>query len=145
LSVPSWYVCYELCSQCKLMMYVEPPAALCNELFPWVESEQAALAQRRDTIGPFAADMALHHFLQLLIFLRQVVMQDTAVLSLKYPECPIFRQSPFDSLAFRAFSATSAIVLETAEREGLARLSSLPQNVANSFRGLIPHQPVEHN
>lgn len=104
-------------------------------LFPWVESEQAALDARQAS-GVKLSDIALKQFLRLLVWLRRVVLQDCAVLYSKYPSCGMFRYAPFNTPTFRAFASTSAAIVSRAEEDARHALKSLPDNVVTSFRGL---------
>ncbi|KAF8257779.1 hypothetical protein EI94DRAFT_1418266, partial [Lactarius quietus] len=82
---------------------LELPAELLAAVFPWVEQEQDNLTQRQAS-GSQADDIALKQLLRLLVWLRCVLLQDCAVLYAKYPSCPMFRYSPFDSPAFCQFA-----------------------------------------
>ena len=60
--------------------YIEPPAELLQQIFPWVEEQAAALEVRVKALGRPAKDLALKQFLCLLVWLQQVLLQDAAVL-----------------------------------------------------------------
>ncbi|KAF8263254.1 hypothetical protein EI94DRAFT_1807551 [Lactarius quietus] len=114
---------------------LEPPAELLAAVFPWVEQEQDNLTQRQAS-GSQADDIALKQLLRLLVWLRCVLLQDCAVLYAKYPSCPMFRYSPFDSPAFRQFASSSLSMVDQAEEEVRQVLKNLPKDVAATFRGL---------
>jgi hypothetical protein len=120
----------------------EPPADLLLYVFPWVEQEQEALRSRaRD--NPLANDMALKQFLQLLIWLRKVLLQDAAVLFMQDPSCPIFRYSIFQSAAFRDFAVASQQALINAEKKARAAFERLPDHLIKSLQGILTNSRVE--
>jgi hypothetical protein len=120
----------------------EPPANLLAHVFPWVEQEQAALhARARD--NPLANDMALKQFLQLLIWLRTVLLQDAAVLFVQDPSCPIFRYSVFQTAAFRDFAAASQQALTDAEEKARLSFERLPDHLVKSLQGILTNSRLE--
>ncbi|KAF5381020.1 hypothetical protein D9615_004052 [Tricholomella constricta] len=116
---------------------LKPSTALCKSLFSWVEPELAALEGRNHAFGKAALDKTLHSFLNLLKLLRVVILQDAAVLSIKYPHCPLWRHAPFSLPEFRVFAAAASSVIHRAEEEACHRLKNLPEAVAASFRGMV--------
>jgi hypothetical protein len=113
--------------------YSEPPAELLAEVFPWIEKEQEALlARTRD--NPRANDMALKQFLQLLIWLRRVLLQDAAVLFSHNSSYSIFQHSIFPTVAFHNFAASSQLVLRKAEEEARLSFENLPDRLVKGFR-----------
>jgi len=114
-----------------------PPPELVGLIFPWIEEEQTALKERMARLGKVAKDEALMYFLVLLKHLRMVLLQDAAVLSSKYPGIPLFQFPPFNSEAFKSFSASSAQIIETAESEARENLKNLPEQYATSIQGFM--------
>ena len=106
-------------------------------IFPWVEDEQKNLKARRDALGTAAVDNTLAAFLEVLLRLRRVILQDAACLSLKYSGCAFFHYPPFNTPQFSAFANSAATTIENAEQEARHWLSQLPEHVANSFRGVV--------
>lgn len=117
--------------------FVEPPAELASSIFPWVESEKAALDDRHARQGKPAQDEALSKFLSLLQFLRRVLLQDAAVLSFKYPGLPIFDSHPFNTDCFRRFALSSSAAIQRAEEDARLKLERLPETIAVSMRGAL--------
>ena len=122
---------------------LEPPEALINTLFPWAEEEQLALVRRQREHGLVASDIALEHFLKMLIWLRRVIVQDAAVLAIKYLSCQLFTHPPFNTPLFHSFVVGSSKTLHDAEDEARARLTILPDAIASSFRGIISNQTIQ--
>jgi len=114
-----------------------PPPELIVSIFPWVEEKQVALKERIACIGRVAKDEALFYFLALLKYLRKVLLQDAGVLFSKYPSIPLFQFPPFDSEAFKSFSASSAQIIETAESDARQNLKNLPEQYATSIQGFM--------
>ncbi|KAF5385999.1 hypothetical protein D9615_002501 [Tricholomella constricta] len=116
---------------------LEPPDDLCSTLFPWAESELAALDERIRILGNVATDVTLRSFLNFLQILRRIILQDAAVLFVKFPDCPLWRQAPFNRTEFREFAGTASVIIHRAEEEARHRLKDLPESVAASFRGMV--------
>jgi Centromere DNA-binding protein complex CBF3 subunit, domain 2 len=123
-------------------IYLEPPAELLAEVFPWVEREQAALLVQTQN-NPLANDMALRQFLQLLIWLRRVLIQDAAVLFSHDSSPHIFQHSIFHTAAFHNFAAASQLALITAEEEAQLAFKNLPDRFARSLRGTLTNFKME--
>lgn len=68
---------------------IDPPPELPTVIFLWVKNEQRALAERCRTTGHAAKDSALSFFLNLLIRLWHILLQDMAVLSTFSQLCSI--------------------------------------------------------
>jgi hypothetical protein len=116
----------------------EPPPELLRAIFPWVEEEQTALKQRHTTLGRRGQDQALANFLELLSRLRHVILQDAAILSVKYPSCTFFNKyPPFNTAQFAAFASPSAEIIGRVEEEQKHQLTKLPENIAGTLRGIL--------
>jgi hypothetical protein len=114
-----------------------PPPELLGSIFPWIEEEELALADRVVRFGKVAKDEALVYFLNLLKYLRTVLMQDAAVLCSAYSNLPIFRFAPFDTQTFKTFSATSTQIIKNAESDAHENLKNLPEQYAMSIQGFM--------
>jgi hypothetical protein len=95
---------------------LEPPTELLQQIFPWVESELAALNARAQD-NRCSKDIALRQFLKLLLWLRTVLLQDGAVLYSLYPHSRLYSYRPFNTKLFREFAARSVAIVEHAESE----------------------------
>lgn len=104
-------------------------------LFPWAEAQKSALEYRPQQLGKKADNFALAQFLDLLIVFRRILLQDSAILFVQYPEWSMWNYTPFNLPLFREFSHTSTEIIHAAEEESRANLASIPHNVAESFRG----------
>ncbi|PPQ83383.1 hypothetical protein CVT24_006465, partial [Panaeolus cyanescens] len=113
---------------------LDPPQSLLLSIFPWVEREQQALKDRI-IADSRAEDGVLGHFLNMLVFLRCIILQDAAVLFQQFPDAPIWKYAPFNSVEFKSFSAQSTAIIQQAEESARQSLSNLPSNIANTFRG----------
>ena len=105
-------------------------------IFPWVEEELEALQLQQNTCEN-AQDFALSNFLKLLIYLREVLVQDLALLIHQVPRCPIFSYPPFNLPAFRDFASRVPSQISLADDQARAALQNLPENLANSFSGIV--------
>jgi hypothetical protein len=107
---------------------LEPPDDLIKQIFPWVESEQAALNTRSQQ-DACSKDIALRQFLKLLLWLRVVLLQDAAVLYMQYPHCRIFSFRPFNTKPFWDFAASSVETMTHAEAEACLAYKNLPEHL----------------
>ncbi|KAK7049043.1 hypothetical protein R3P38DRAFT_3345932 [Favolaschia claudopus] len=121
---------------------LQPPPAVLALIFPWVEDELKKL-DTREAANRMARDIALRHFLGLLIWLRTVIVQDAAVLYTRHPSAAIFQYPPFNSSTFRTFAAQSASVIAKAEKDVALALESLPQNIANTFTAAMSRLAID--
>jgi hypothetical protein len=120
---------------------LDPPPELLSQIFPWIEDQQAALVDR-ERCNPLARDIALAQFLNLLIWLRTVILQDTAVLYCEYPRLPLFQYLPFNSAAFHAFANASTAILARAASDAEMALKSLPENLVSSMNGFLTRSTI---
>lgn len=115
-----------------------------SELFPWVETEQDAYEGRLNKFGKKATDHSLRHLLELMIYLRIVLLQDAAVLYQKYPDLTLWKYAPFNQQDFHTFSKESCAVLEKAELEATEHLKRLPDQLASTLRGVVQSMNIQH-
>lgn len=114
----------------------EPPAELLENIFPWVETELAAL-ELRERENPLARDIALHQFFKLLVWFRILLLQDCALLYMQNPQSPLFTYPPFNSTVFREFAASSVDRIADVEARGRLAVKNLPQNLVRGFQGAV--------
>jgi hypothetical protein len=110
---------------------------LLTAIFPWIEDERAALDLRVQQIGRRANDYALRNFLLLLVWFRRVLLQDAAVIYHSHPSCQIFGFAPFNTTAFKQFSAAAPASIVEAEQAASIALQNLPEHMVRSVRGII--------
>lgn len=132
---PDSYTCSRNCLQ--------PPSALITSIFPWIEDEQRALADRRQQYGKRGEDYALDQFLNLLIFLRVVLLQDAALIYVEHPDCRVFNYAPFDSTLFRDWAETSKATVEAAEKAAREAFKNVPANIISSIHGVLVTERIE--
>jgi hypothetical protein len=108
-------------------------------IFPWVEEEMSAYDERRKDSenGKKATDFALKNFLTLLIEFRTILLQDAALLYMKYPDANIWKYEPFNTPAFVQFSQSSESILTHAAISARHRLETLPETVSISMNGIL--------
>src|SRR5947209_9611980 len=87
---------------------IDPPEALRGEVFPWVDNwleryRLASLSDARFTEGGLDDDPDLSRevLLRLLSVLRDIFLQDAAVLQARQPENPLWRHALFRHPAWR--------------------------------------------
>ncbi|KAF7330285.1 hypothetical protein MVEN_02466400 [Mycena venus] len=127
---------------------LEPPEDVLKALFPFVEPELEKFAKRK-LENRQSEDFALKQFLELLDWLRTVLIQDAAVLYDEHRDAPMFQFSPFDSPSFRTFAHKATATIKKAEENAALQLKNLPQNYANTFSGIVTHltmqQQLQHD
>jgi len=121
----------------------EPPPILLLQLFPWLEGELEALVTRQHH-HRHSQDVALQHFLHLLVWLRIVLLQDAAILYTKYPDANIFAYAPFNTPVFRTFATSSTAAIEEVEEAAHLAFKDCPENLARGLRGAIAAQQLEN-
>ena len=132
-----------MCPHCP-----DPPADLLSQVFPWIEEQQRALEERSQA-DRLMQDIALRHFLELLVWLRRVLLQDAALLFGLYPTAPIFKYAPFCTLAFQTFASNASTVVRDVEKRARTAFENLPEHLVGSLRGattsLFMEQKRQHD
>lgn len=108
-----------------------------------MESELAVYNARLEEVGSAATDYSLKNFLNLLLELRTILLQDAAVLQAKYPDLHLWKYAPFNSPIFLEFSQASTSIIENAEAEARHQLESLPETVTRSMQGILETMSVQ--
>ena len=121
----------------------EPPPVLLSQLFPWLEGELEALITRQRG-HRHSQDVALQHFLHLLVWLRVVLLQDAAILYTKYPDANIFTYPPFNTPVFHAFAASSTARIDEIEEAARLAFKNCPETLARGLRGAIAAVQLEN-
>lgn len=116
-----------------ITVLIVPPQGLLKCLFPWIEREAAALAIRAQE--PRSRDIALQQFLNMLSWLRTVILQDATILYSHHPSAPIFSYSPFNTKAFRQFAALSISAISHAESAAQQAYENMPEHLVAGLRG----------
>lgn len=99
----------------------------------------------RTTLSPYNRDIALRNFLELLKWLRVVLVQDCALLYAQYPQCPIFRFAPFTFPSFITFSANAAALVTATEEKARLALHNLPDHMARSMRAYVTDLQIKQD
>ncbi|KAE8237953.1 hypothetical protein A4X06_0g9048, partial [Tilletia controversa] len=81
---------------------LEPPSNLASLLFPWADTWRPSLAGR----APAHEDKTAGLFLDLIVHLRTVLLQDAAFLQPLYPTLAVWSSVPFSSAEFASWSAS---------------------------------------
>ncbi|KAL9937844.1 hypothetical protein V8E36_003389 [Tilletia maclaganii] len=82
---------------------LDPPTTLSTKIFPWVEGKVDAVKSRASNGGE--SDGAALQFLDMMKYLRVVLLQDAVLLKKLHPSFPLWKLSPFDSAEFSAYAA----------------------------------------
>lgn len=95
-------------------------------------------------MGNAAVDNTLASFLEVLLRLRRIILQDAACLSLKHPGCALFsKYAPFNTVQFATFATSAAATIEHTEQEARHQLSHLPEHIASSFQGAMTTNNIQ--
>lgn len=121
--------------------FTDPPNEILEQLFPWIEQEQAALLSREHA-NPLARDIALRQFLSTMISFRRVLVQDLAVLFTQTPQALIYTFAPFNSTVFREFATNSTAAINAAEETARLAFKNLPQHMVASMQGVLATQNI---
>ncbi|KAE8181933.1 hypothetical protein A4X03_0g8874 [Tilletia caries] len=113
---------------------LEPDASLQQQIFPFVESEEAKVRQRHKDRGE--EDYAAVNFLQLLKWLRVVLLQDAVLLQPMFPALPIWRHAPFSTAAFQAFAQTLRNTIASTPTPFDVTMSTLVPELGRALSGL---------
>ncbi|KAF6748751.1 hypothetical protein DFP72DRAFT_1073852 [Ephemerocybe angulata] len=100
-------------------------------------NEEKAYQERLEEHGNDARDNALVYFLNLMRYLRTVLLQDMAVMAPQHPDLFLLKFSPFNTDSFRQFSSQSTAIITLAEAEAEANLKHLPEEYAASVSGAL--------
>ncbi|KAE8262475.1 hypothetical protein A4X09_0g7453, partial [Tilletia walkeri] len=136
---------------------LDPPNDLARKLWPQVDEAETAVRARQAAGGE--KDEAALAFLEMMRWLRLVLLQDAALLSTTYPSLPIWSMEPFTSTEFHAFRSalTTTIsgtphplevtVTEIIPRLGhaLADLRSSVAETTEAFKQAISTQQAEND
>ncbi|KAF9063616.1 hypothetical protein BDP27DRAFT_1367866 [Rhodocollybia butyracea] len=132
---PDSYTCSRNCLQ--------PPPELLEALFPWVEDKMKVFENRRKDFGKRAEDYSLDQFLNLLVYLRSVLLQDAALIFAEFPACHVFTFAPFNSSVFQDWAQNSRAIVDSAEAEAREAFKNIPTNLISSLRGILVTERIE--
>lgn len=107
----------------------QAPVALTKMIWPWVDG---ALAEYADGHVP-NPDTAGRHFLELLVRLRQVFLQDAAILQAEFPSSRLWRHAVFSDPAWPAFAAKVRDLEAAGEDPAHVAIGRVLPDVANSL------------
>lgn len=117
---------------------VKPPHALLRRILPDLDTWKEVHDTASLAVEPNKAAGA---FLELLSWLREVLLQDAVFLRKHYPQHPIFRDPVFKSREFAAFAAQVEDACRTAEEDSyVATLDRAIPAVAEKLRSLQSQQ-----
>jgi centromere DNA-binding complex CBF3 subunit-like protein/transcriptional activator of glycolytic enzymes GCR1 len=100
---------------------VQPPAVLTSQIWPWVDSWLARYNASITSGHSFAngglddCDIAGKQFLDMLVWLRVILLQDAAILQHQFPLFPLWQHPIFCSLDWRHFADDVLVAHNTAE------------------------------
>ena len=90
-------------------------------------------------------DIALRNFLELLLYLRTVLIQDMSLLFAITPSCPVFNIHPFNDTSFRAFANSAPANITHAEEEARMAMADVPVQLATGIQNALSGISVTHS
>ena len=117
--------------------FSEPPEHVAAAIFPFIEKAEENLRLRVEKEGQVAKDQALTYMLEMMRWLRRVLVQDAAALRAIDPNIDILSFHPFTTADFIAFADAAPEILKKAEEDASAQLQLLPEQLAASFQGSL--------
>ncbi|CAD7066736.1 unnamed protein product [Tilletia caries] len=87
-----------------------PPDALCSKLWPQATQAEISVRERHSCGGE--VDQAALSFLELIRWIRVVLLQDAALVSTAHPSLPLWSIEPFSSSDFAAFRQNLITTME---------------------------------
>ncbi|KAE8217791.1 hypothetical protein CF319_g8198 [Tilletia indica] len=108
--------------------------AMQQEIFPFVEAEEAKVQQRHKSGGQ--TDHAALNFSSLLKWLRVVLLQDAVLLRRSFPHLPIWTRAPFTSAAFQDFADKLISAIEVTPTPFDVTVATLVPELGRSLGGL---------
>jgi Centromere DNA-binding protein complex CBF3 subunit, domain 2/Transcriptional activator of glycolytic enzymes len=119
---------------------VEPPTGLKSQIWPWVDHwlarYRASIVSNRSFVngGLDDCDQAGRQFLELLAWLRVILLQDAAVLQRQFPQFPLWQQPIFCSPDWRRFADEVLVAHDTAEEPRDVRIRQVLPDIEESVR-----------
>jgi hypothetical protein len=119
---------------------VKPPKALKGQLWPWVDSwlerYKACIVSGCSFAdgGLDSCDLAGKTFLELLDWLRDILLQDAAVLQHRFPLFPLWRHPIFSHPAWRSFADDVLVAHNTAEEPMNMRIRNVLPDLEETVR-----------
>lgn len=111
---------------------VKPPQLLEQQIFPWATECLAAVKRLPKAVS----DVGAQKFLELVLFLRSVLLQDVVLMKAQYPECDLFRHPIFASAAFEDFARDLQEAITTRAEPYAAAVTDVIPVVGNAIMGL---------
>ncbi|KAE8227094.1 hypothetical protein CF326_g7615 [Tilletia indica] len=90
---------------------VDPPTTLSERIFPWIETKYEQVKTRAQAGGE--ADGAALQFLDMLKYLRVVLLQDSVLLQTKNPSFPLWNHPPFNTVEFATYAQNLTQTIST--------------------------------
>lgn len=97
--------------------HVEPSAYLLSKVWPQLDEWRRAFEAPDDTTIPVQQNKAAGAFLELLAWLREVVLQDAAVIISLFPSHPLFQDPVFSTPEFGMFRHQVLAACQTAHKD----------------------------
>jgi hypothetical protein len=116
---------------------------LLRVIFPWVEEELQALVIREAT-NQYSTDISARKFLELLQYLRRVLLQDLALLHNNFPDSPLFSAPPFNTQVFHDYAKSAPSQVEEAECRSVQAMEDVPEYLAAGVRNAMNGLAVTH-
>lgn len=116
---------------------VTPPPALQSQIWPQLDAWRGRFGPANNQIH----DLAATGLVQLLEYLREVILQDSVILSRLFPQHPIWARPVFQSSEYKAFAASmSVFTQEDSSPSEIVRIFQALPVVAERLHALGVHQ-----
>lgn len=129
---------------------VLPSDSIRRQLWPEVDGWLERTERKRRGVAPSYAeggldqqDLSTSSFLHTLVELRDIFLQDAAVLQVKYPQSPLFQHPLFDTAEFKAFAAKVVEVDSVKETPLSIQITTAVPAIAEALRDTRDHIRVE--
>ncbi|KAE8221175.1 hypothetical protein CF319_g5421, partial [Tilletia indica] len=90
---------------------VDPPTTLSEQIFSWIEAKHEQVKTRAQAGGE--ADGAALQFLDMLKYLRVVLLQDSILLQAKFPSFPLWNHPPINTVEFATYAQNLTQAIST--------------------------------
>lgn len=125
---------------------VPPPASLQRQIWPAVDLWREVHENPATATSGISPNKAAGAFLELLCWLREVLLQDAAFLIQLYPDHPLFKHPIFSSPEFLTFTAEVQAVSEALHQDSYTEtIQKAMPAVADKLQAMAAQQVAESN
>lgn len=125
---------------------VTPPASLQRQIWPAVDLWREVHENPATATSGIAPNKAAGAFLELLCWLREVLLQDAAFLIQLYPDHPLFKHPIFSSREFLGFASEVRAASEELHRDSYTEtIQKAMPAVSDKLQAMAAQQVAESN